>query len=256
MTSENIIHADNVQTVSKATFLTAAWEHLVMMNYEVDINVLMPHVPPYTELDLFEGKALVSVVGFLFNNTKVFGLRWPFHINFEEVNLRYYLKRVDGTKIKRGVGFISEIVPKPCIAHIANTLYNEHYTVAKMNHHIGITTNQIEISFDWQTPRSGKNSLMVKAKNHPRSMQPDTAESFIFEHYYGYNKLNHSTTIEYGVEHPNWRTFDVTAHSLDCNVAALYGKAFEPFINDANLHSVFLAEGSNVLIRKPIYLRG
>ena len=244
---------------TQGKFLTAKWEYLVMMNYAVDEAVLLPHLPPYTQIDLFEGKALVSIVGFLFTNTKVFGLQWPFHINFEEVNLRYYLKRSNtgnNKDTKRGVGFISEIVPKPCIAHIANTLYNEHYSVAKMSHNIVKSPTQIEVSFNWQTAKTGKNSLMVQAQNQPRLMQPGTAESFIFEHYYGYNKLNSHTTIEYGVEHPAWRTYEVTQHALNCNVAALYGKEFEPFIIDANLHSVFLAEGSQVLVRKPVYLRG
>jgi uncharacterized protein YqjF (DUF2071 family) len=115
-------------TAPKKVFLSATWQNLVMLNYEVDPSILKKHLPIYTEVDLFEGKALVSVVGFLFNNTRVFGIRWPFHTNFDEVNLRYYLKHFDGKKWKRGVGFVSEIVTKPIIANIANTLYNEHYS--------------------------------------------------------------------------------------------------------------------------------
>ncbi len=94
------------------TFLSARWEYLAMFNYEVDEALLKPHLPPYTELDFYNGKAIMSVVGFLFNNTSVMGIKWPGFINFEEVNLRYYIKYFDGTNWIRGVGFISEIVPQ------------------------------------------------------------------------------------------------------------------------------------------------
>ena len=89
----------------KKIFLSARWEYLAMINYEVDPVILQKHLPPYTEVDFFEGKAFVSVVGFMFNNTKVFGIRWPFHTNFEEVNLRYYVRHYDGKGWKRGCCF-------------------------------------------------------------------------------------------------------------------------------------------------------
>jgi uncharacterized protein YqjF (DUF2071 family) len=113
--------------MSQKIFLSAHWQYLAMLNYEVDPAVLQPYLPPYTELDLFEGKALVSVVGFLFNDTRVLGVQWPFHTSFNEVNLRFYVKHFDGNKWKRGTAFISEIVPKIMIAKMANALYNEHY---------------------------------------------------------------------------------------------------------------------------------
>ena len=104
--------------MKRGTFLSARWEYLVMFNYEVDAAILKPHLPPYTVLDLFNGKAIVSVVGFMFNNTSVMGVKWPGFINFEEVNLRYYIKYFDGKVWKRGVGFVSEIVPNfACFRH-------------------------------------------------------------------------------------------------------------------------------------------
>ena len=122
--------------MSNRLFLSARWEYLAMFNYLVDPQILQKHVPPGTEIDYFDGKALVSIVGFLFNDTKVLGIRWPFHVNFEEANLRYYIRRFDGSQWRRGVGFVSEIVPKPLVASMANLLYNEHYSTAKMSHQI------------------------------------------------------------------------------------------------------------------------
>jgi uncharacterized protein len=239
----------------KKVFLQADWQYLAMLNYIVDPTILVKHLPPYTTLDLFEGKALVSVVGFLFNNTKVLGVKWPFHVNFEEVNLRYYIKHYDGTNWKRGVGFISEIVPKPAIAIMANVLYNEHYSVATMSHQIDKNDDVIKATFHWKKWQQANNVLSIQAKNTPTSITPKSEEEFIFEHYYGYNKLNNQTTIEYAVEHPRWQTYPVMESHLQCDVEKLYGAEFVPFINNITPHSAYLAEGSSVIVRKPVYIK-
>ena len=223
-----------------------------MMNYEVDPTILHPHLPPHTELDLFEGKALVSVVGFLFNNTRVLGIPWPLHTKFEEVNLRYYVKHFDGKEWKRGVGFISEIVPKAIISIMANRLYNEHYSTALMKHTIKIEPAEINISFEWKKRNAAWNSLAVKAKNNPLPMEQNSEAWFILEHYWGYNKLNQNTTIEYAVEHESWDIFPVTSYELKADVAGLYGSDFAPFIENISPRSVFLARGSDVIVRKPV----
>jgi uncharacterized protein len=236
-------------------FLSATWQYLAMINYEVDYAILNSHLPPYTAIDFFEEKALVSVVGFLFNNTKVYGCAWPWHINFEEVNLRYYVKHFDGKEYKRGVGFISEIVPRPVIAVTANKLYNEHYSIAKMKHSIKIIENSLEVNYHWKKPGKQWNLLQVQAKNLLVDILPGSAEAFIFEHYYGYNQLNANTTIEYAVEHPRWQVYPVENFVLDCDIENLYGAAFVPFIKNTRPHSVFLAKGSDVVVRKPVKLR-
>ena len=116
------------------SFLKAEWRKLAMFNYVVDPKVLEPYVPPGTELDEFEGKCYVSLVGFMFQNTKLLGIKVPFHINFEEVNLRFYVRRREGVYWKRGVVFIKELVPKPAITFVANTIYKEHYETVRMDH--------------------------------------------------------------------------------------------------------------------------
>src|SRR3989344_5216660 len=113
--------------MKKGVFLKAEWNNLIMANYEVPQEILLPYLPKYTELDLFEGKCYVSLVGFLFENTKMLGMKIPFHINFEEINLRFYVKYKSGKEWRRGVVFIKEIVSKPAITFVANTLYNEKY---------------------------------------------------------------------------------------------------------------------------------
>lgn len=243
------IMAESKQSV----FLKARWENLAMINYEVDPEILTPHLPPYTVLDIFNGKTLVSVVGFMFCNTKMLGLRWPFHTDFEEVNLRFYVKFFDGNIWKRGVVFFSEIVPKPAIAIIANTLYHEHYRAKKMMHSILLNEDELRVTYKWK--QGGKwNSINMTADARLENIEPGSEEEFIFEHYWGYTRYNSATTIEYGVEHNMWQIHTVKDWSLDCDIAAVYGQAFVPYLA-AKPASVFLAKGSDVIIRKPKFIK-
>lgn len=237
----------------KPIFLKAKWQNLIMINYEIDPLILLPHLPPLTELDTYNNKALVSVVGFMFNDTKVFGLRWPFHTNFEEVNLRFYVKHFNGTKWKRGVVFVSEIVPSPVISFFANQLYREHYSATRMKHKQIIDKDEMLLSYEW-LHRKKWNSMHVTAGLLPTDIKAGSEEEFIFEHYWGYNRYNTITTIEYGVEHSTWQVHPVKDWKLNCNVASLYGKKFVPYLS-AKPSSVFLAKGSEVLIRKPSFLK-
>ncbi len=232
-------------------FLSARWEYLAMFNYEVDKEILLPHLPPFTELDLYNGKAIVSVVGFLFNNTRVMGIKWPGFVNFEEINLRYYIKYFDGKNWKRGVGFISEIVPSTIVAGIANLFYNEHYSTAILNHSIQNENDELKISYKWKKKNQDWNQMMIQAHSALTDIVHGSEEEYIFEHYYGYNKLNEKTTIEYSLSHPRWQVYQVTKSKLDCDVEKLYGKSFVPFIQDVQPMSVFLAKGSDVYVKMP-----
>ena len=235
----------------KNVFLTAHWSHLCMFNYEVLPEILLPYIPPHTQLDLHNGKALVSVVGFMFTKTKMLGITWPLHKNFEEVNLRFYVKYFDGKIWKRGAAFISEIVPKPAISIIANLLYNEHYSCLPMKHKIINADNNIDINFSWKK-KGTWNTMQVVVNNTALPIPPNSEAEFILEHYWGYNQLNKNTTIEYAVEHERWQIYDVQHFALNANIEALYGAAFAPFICSVKPHSVFVARGSDVLIKKPI----
>ena len=117
-------------------FLTAEWRDLVMLNYEIDPGILAGLVPAGTELDLWQGRALVSVVGFHFRRTRVMGVAIPGHSNFEEVNLRFYVRREGPEGWRRGVVFVKEIVPRFAIAWVARALYNENYVALPMRHAI------------------------------------------------------------------------------------------------------------------------
>lgn len=242
--------------MSNKIFLSARWEYLAMFNYEVDPQVLQKHIPPGTEIDYFDGKAMVSIVGFLFNNTKVFGVRWPFHANFEEANLRYYIKRFNGGEWKRGVGFVSEIVPKPLVSTMANLFYNEHYSTAKMGHRVVEKPGNLLVEYSWQKRNQHCNVICVNAIPELREIEKGSAAEFIFEHYFGYNQYSSTSTIEYAVQHPRWQIYPVSSFSIDCDIEQLYGKEFVPFISNQQPHSVFLARGSAVTVKMPVKIKG
>ncbi|RKR82590.1 hypothetical protein BDD43_2775 [Mucilaginibacter gracilis] len=234
--------------MAKIKFLTAQWKSLLMLNYEVNPEILKPYLPSATVLDLWEGKALVSMVGFLFKNTRVLGVKWPFHINFEEVNLRFYVKYFDGKEWKRGAVFISELVPKPVISVIANTLYNEPYRALPMRHSINtVDIEHTEYNYEWKL--KGKwNKLGAVINNIKLPIKPGSAEEFIFEHYWGYNKLRNGDTLEYAVEHVSWQINEVKSAVFDADIAELYGEAFLPYLS-VKPYSAFFADGSDVAVR-------
>jgi len=234
--------------MATSTFLKAQWKNLVMLNYEVDPEILKPYLPAATELDLWHGKALVSMVGFMFLDTSVMGIKWPFHVNFEEVNLRFYVKYFDGKEWKRGAVFVSEIVPKPAIVLIANNLYKEHYRALPMRHSINpVADNHTDFLYEWKL-KGRWNRLGATVSNNLIEMQPGSAEEFIFEHYWGYNRINDNKTLEYAVEHLPWRVGEVKSYVFDADVAELYGPVFKPFL-DKEPYSAFFANGSDIVVR-------
>lgn len=225
-------------------FLTAKWLDLVMANYAVEPKILQTFVPPGTELDFFEGKCFASLVAFKFFDTKVLGVPIPFHINFEEVNLRFYVRRETENEIKRGVVFIKEIVPRFAIAFVARTLYGEPYECWKMSH----AQSEKEIVYGWQKGVCD-NSVKVEFGNNLGVPAENSEGEFIIEHYWGYTKRGENRTDEYKVEHPKWNLFEAKNAEIKVDFGTTYGNRFA-FLNKEKPQSVLLAEGSAIAVYK------
>ncbi len=165
-----------------------------MVNYKIDPCILKPFLPYKTEIDLWNSCCYISVVGFMFLNTRVLGLRVPFHTNFEEVNLRFYVRYKENSIWKRGVVFIKEYVPKTALTLIANTIYGEHYETVSMNHKWEISENTLSVLYSWKKDNF-KNLIKVITQPNPEIIQIGSEEEFITEHYWGYTKLNKQTTL-------------------------------------------------------------
>lgn len=229
-----------------ASFLTAEWRKLAMVNYVVSPDLLKPYVPKHTELDLWNGVCYVSLVGFLFDNVRLKGIPIPFHTSFEEVNLRFYVRYCDEQgNWKRGTTFIKEIVPKPAVSWIANLVYHEPYVTMPMRHRWQSADNQLTVSYEWKEPKW--NCFEVVADNVAVEMLLGSKEEFITEHYWGYTAYSPTVTSEYGVEHPRWQVYPVKDYEIDVDFEAVYGTIFG-FLSSQKPDSVLLAEGSEIQV--------
>jgi len=228
------------------SFLNAEWRKLAIANYVIDPRVLEKYVPPGTELDLWQDKCYVSLIGFMFLNTRLLGFKIPFHSNFEEVNLRFYVRRFENNAWKRGVVFIKEIVPKPALTFVANTIYKEHYQTLPMQHTWEENSVNRTVSYSWKKNKVW-HYFKVTAALKPIEIIKNSATEFITEHYWGYAKSNNSVTNEYEVTHPKWKHYPVVHSKISVDFGAVYGVDFE-FLNSINPDSVMLAEGSEITV--------
>lgn len=235
------------------SFLKAEWRKIAIANYVVDPEFLSEYVPHGTELDLWGGKCFISLVGFMFKDTKLMGIRFPFHTNFEEVNLRFYVKRFEDGAWKRGVVFIKEIVPKPAISFVANLMYKESYATLPMRHNWEETQNERKVTYQWEKNKKWQ-TFTVTADLESSEIPVNSETEFITEHYWGYAKVNDTSTNEYEVTHPRWRHYNVNSFELTVDYEAVYGKDFA-FLDKTEPHSVMLAEGSEITVEKKRTIR-
>lgn len=218
-----------------------------MLNYAVDRRVLDPLVPEGLELDQFNSVTYVSVVGFLFLETRVFGIPFPFHRNFEEVNLRFYVRHRGAEGWRRGVVFVREIVPRRAIAALARRFYGEPYSACPMRHTIERDARGLHCRYEWR--RKGRREFAsASANGEPESVAPGSLAEFITEHYWGYTDRGGRCT-QYRVEHPRWRVWQATAARFEADVPSLYGAEFGGPLQ-VSPASAFIAEGSPVVVRR------
>ena len=215
-------------------------------HYEVNPEVLKAYVPAGTELDFFEGKCYVSLVGFMFLNTKLLGVKIPFHKNFEEVNLRFYVKHKVGNEIKRGVVFIKEIVPKRALTFVANTIYKENYVTLPMSHKWEENKSTFSIEYSWELHKKLNYIKVISDKNGVEIRKHSKTE-FIAEHYWGYSKGSKKETTEYEVKHIKWKNYLVKEFQVSVDFEANYGLDF-CFLNNKKPDSVMLLEGSEISV--------
>jgi uncharacterized protein YqjF (DUF2071 family) len=226
-------------------FLTADWQYLAMLNFRIDPELLAPHVPAGTELDFFDGETYVSVVGFLFYHTLVMGLAIPRHRNFEEVNLRFYVRKKSADDWRRGVVFIRELVPKIAIAITARVFYGEPYQALPMRSEVTDRDGEVKTRYEWRRGTKWE-SLAISARGEAQRVVAGSHEQFITEHYWGYTQRG-ARTSEYRVEHPRWHIWPAETFEFRADVATLYGEKFVAALAPPPV-SAFIADGSFVTV--------
>jgi uncharacterized protein YqjF (DUF2071 family) len=232
-------------------FLSAEWRQLVILNYEVEPDLLLPYVPLGTSLDSFHGRTYVSLVGFRFTRTRLFGLLpIPFHTDFDEVNLRFYVRREAGNGRRRGVVFIAEVVPRRAIATVARLIYGENYTSVPMKHHLAwegaggeekkITEYRWRVSGQWC-------KLSARVVGLPGYPAEGSLEQFITEHYWGYSNRRGGESLEYEVSHDPWRVWNAEIAEFTGDSGSLYGPEFSAVLR-RRPDCASVAEGSPVVV--------
>ena len=239
-----------------------------MLNYEVDPAILAPFVPPGTELDSWQGKTVASIVGFEFADVRVLGAPIPFHRHFEEINLRFYVRRRTPDGSRRGVVFIRELVPLRTVAFLARLLYGEPYKalpIRRFSRTVPMPPaaqgarargRATTVGYTWYGDDTwNRVEATADTTQPPRQPEPGSEEEFITDHAYGYG-TRHGRTIEYVVEHPTWPCWNAMKTRFDFNadtLRTLYGEDFAPYLESPR--SAYLVEGSPVTVRSPRVIR-
>lgn len=230
-------------------FLSAEWRDLVMLNYEVEPGLLSRYVPPGTSLDFFRGKTYVSLVGFRFCHTRLLGrFPIPFHTDFDEVNLRFYVRRKAGSEERRGVVFIAEVVPKRAIATTARVLYGENYVCLPMRHKIATNGSGNTVEYQWRV--GGRwCRIFAQTGDLPKPAPEGSLEQFITDHYWGYSIQRSGAAFEYRVSHDPWNVWATASAGFEGEAGALYGKDLGAVLQRRPA-SAFVADGSPVIVFK------
>jgi hypothetical protein len=231
-------------------FLTAEWRWLAMANHVVEPALLVPRVPQGLELDVFDGTALVSLVGFRFLGTRLLGIGVPFHRDFDEVNLRFYVRRRMTDGWRRGVVFVRELVPRRALAAVARLAYGEPYSAVRMDHRLDADGQSVEYRWRW-----GGRWCSLGLETGPGWTTPEVGSemAFITEHFWGYSGGQGRRTREYEVQHPPWRVRAAASATTTGDLGEIYGPDLGAALSGPP-RSAFLAEGSAVTVHRPTRL--
>ena len=243
--------------LSPGVFLTARWRHLAMLSFPIDPSILEPYLPPQLELDYWQGKSYISLVGFVFLEARLFGVPIPFHQSFPEVNLRFYVNRRNGRAARRGVIFIREIAPRRCVGVVARRIYNESYLTLPVRNSIEIASAAGESSafdYSWRFQRRW-NHLRVETVEAPQPALAGSLDEFIVDHYWAYTRQRDGGCREYRVDHRAWQIRRASEIELNCDARGLYGAALGKALVGSP-ESAFVADGSTVAVHRGVKVDG
>ena len=233
-----------------AQFLTARWRYLAMLNYEVDPSILASLLPKGTLLDDEAGRHYISLIGFLFLDTHIFGFPAIFHENFEEVNLRFYVRRELPEGPHNGVVFIREIVSLPLIAGTAKLTYNEPYVTAPTQHSLVRSNEELQsVEYRFGLPKR-QCRIALHVDGNPTQVEPGSHEEFITQRSWGFTKQRDGGTIEYAVHHPRWSVWRNARYELDGPLGDFYAAPFSSILSGVPV-SAFVADGSAIALHLP-----
>lgn len=236
------------------SLLTCEWRKLAFANYIVPPEILEKYLPAHTKLDYHNGNCFVSLVGFQFEDVKIAGVKVPFHTHFEEINLRFYVKRFDGTEWRKGTVFISEIADKAALSTLANAVFHENYQTLPTRQRIKEDKDSLSVRYELEYEDEWQH-FQVKSNTLATPVVKDSEADFLIHRFWGYGIHNEDETNEYKISHPDWPIYSVEEYSIAIDFSRVFGSEFN-ILSSATPHSVILAEGSPVSAEDRVVIRG
>lgn len=239
---------------NKDIFLQADWNKLICANYIIDPKILEKYIPFGTILDLHQEKCYVSLVCFKYSNTQLFGIKFPFYKNFEEINLRFYVKREISPGIwRKEAAFTQLFFPKRPLTFIANFIYKENYKTRPIKHTLKKNEFHDVTTYYIKNKKWFHISVSYDRKLHP--IVKTSSEYFFHGHLWGTAKVNSKSSTSYKIEHPEWKTYSITNWEINVDFGSLFGNDFK-FLNAIKPESVMMTEGSKVTVKKKHMIKG
>ncbi|HKE19548.1 MAG TPA: DUF2071 domain-containing protein [Kofleriaceae bacterium] len=228
------------------------------MTFAIDPRALRGLVPVGTEIDTFDdGRAPLSMVALRFDDSRVLGLPIPFARSYDQVALRFYVRRwLGGDRWRRGTVPVIEFVPVSALVSAGHVLYGEAYERRPVTSRVRPpdpgTNRGGRAVYRWRTDRS-IHRLAVDFSGELHLPAPDSREAFLVERYWGYLARHADLTSEVRVDHPPWRIWSAAEGHLTAEVPQLFGDRFARALASPPV-SVVVAEGSRLELHRPITL--
>ena len=228
--------------------ITLDWQHLLTATWAVHPSLLAPMVPARAILDLWNGDALLSLVGMRAVNVRVSGLPVPLHQDFDQISMRFCVRREVAGETRRGLVFVKQIVPSASMTLVDRLLYHANYVNAPTRHDIE-PGEQGWTSYEWLVGERWNRFSAVRAGAAVAPAE-QSIEEFISHRPWAYSRQADGSTLESCAEHPRWEVWPAQEMLLDCDVAPLFGVEYVPVFASQPI-ATFVAVGSTVALNTP-----
>jgi len=202
-------------------FLLADWERVLMLHYEVPAEVLQPHVP--FELDLWKGKAYVSLVAFTMRDLAPRRGGWLSALVFrpiathEFLNVRTYVKH----RGEQGIYFLAEWLPNLLSVLMGRPVFGLPYRWGRLHythcHEKGSIQGTVQ-------SRKGHGRLAYRAEVGQlfAPCEAGTLSEFLMERYTAFTEWMGLKRL-FRIWHPPWTQCEVDAVISDDSLLSLAG---------------------------------
>ncbi len=212
-----------------------------MVNFKIDPGWLLPFVPPGTEIDLYQGKALITVLSFQYCNTYVRGYGFFGHGPCDEVDLQFYVRRKVQKDWRRGVCFIRKLVDASLFSYLRYRQYDKNVSCVEVRSQLD-QNDQRRKSQHKRMHQRKKISFNMTVHEEKKELLPEgSVEAFMTGRYWVYSALKNGRTAEYQMERTDWRYWLVDKVLLKFDAERFYGSVLGQVLK-GRWHSAFLVD--------------